>query len=265
LDSNPIFRESFQAVGCLTFCENIQGGHMEVAKQFSLNFEGTKTKVGSLEVQVTEQTIASTTWIPMQGERWFKGTRLDSSYCNDYFKAGFQNENLSTQVPRSYMLEHHDKLLRVIKRYFTCEGCFKKVYLYHIRFFMHFVGKKTINLPYYLSRSLGKMADKVQAKPNQVESNLFHFSLIKLLVLEELKKEKGEWNSFFVASGFCVETINSSPLKGSSPYTSTKESYNSLKMKKGDNKEYPIVIETLVTPSKIFVRKESIKKSKRPF
>jgi len=32
LDSNPIFRESFRAVGCLTFFENLQGGHMEVAK-----------------------------------------------------------------------------------------------------------------------------------------------------------------------------------------------------------------------------------------
>jgi hypothetical protein len=58
LDSNPIFRESFQAVGCLTFCEKLQGGHMEVAKQFSLNFDGVKMKVGSLEIQVTEQTIA---------------------------------------------------------------------------------------------------------------------------------------------------------------------------------------------------------------
>jgi hypothetical protein len=53
---------------------------MEVEKQFSLNFEGTKTKVGSLEIQVSEQTIASTTGIPMQGERWFKGTPLDASY-----------------------------------------------------------------------------------------------------------------------------------------------------------------------------------------
>lgn len=138
---------------------------MEVAKQFSLNFEGTKTKVGSLEIQVTEQTIASTTGIPMQGERWFKGTPLDASYCN---------KNLSKGVPRSYMLEHHDKLLRVIPRYFTCEEHFNKVYMYHIRLLMHFTGKKTLNLPYCLSRSLGKTVDKVQAKSNQVEPCLFH-------------------------------------------------------------------------------------------
>jgi hypothetical protein len=71
-------------------------------------------KVGSLEIQVTEQTIVISIEMPMQGERWFKGTPMDSSYFNDYFKSEFQNTNLSKGVPRSYMLEHHDQLLRVI-------------------------------------------------------------------------------------------------------------------------------------------------------
>jgi hypothetical protein len=68
------------------FYENIQVRHMEVAKQFSLNFYGVKMKVGSLEIQVTEHTIALATGMPLQGERWCKGTPLDSSYCNEYFK-----------------------------------------------------------------------------------------------------------------------------------------------------------------------------------
>jgi hypothetical protein len=100
------------------------------------------------------------------------------------------------------MLEHHDQLLRVIQRYFTCEGKFNKVYLYDIRLLMHFTGKKALNLPYYLCRSLGKMADKVQAKSKQVEPNQFHFSLIKLLVLKELKKTNRECSSFFPTLGF---------------------------------------------------------------
>jgi hypothetical protein len=136
------------------------------------------------------------------------------------FKAEFQNENLSKGVPRNYILAHHDKLLRVMQRYFTCEGSFNKVYMYHIRLLMHFTSKKSINLPYCLSRSLGKMVDKVQDKSNQFEPNVFNFSLIKLLVLEELKKEKREWNSFMNASRFCAETINSPPSKGSTPYPS---------------------------------------------
>jgi len=87
---------------------------MEATTQFFLNFDGVKMKVGSLEIQVIEQTIAIAIEMPLQGERWFKETPLDSSYCNDYFKSEFQNKKLSKGVPRSYMLEHHDQLLRVI-------------------------------------------------------------------------------------------------------------------------------------------------------
>jgi hypothetical protein len=122
--------------------------------------------------------------------------------------------------------------------------------MYHIIFLMQFTGKKSLNLPYYLSRSPGKMDDKVQAKSNQVEPSLFHFSLIKLLVLKELKKEKREWIFFLAASRFCFETINSPPSKGSTPSTSTKVVSSSLKRKRGDNKEQPIVIKTPETATK---------------
>jgi hypothetical protein len=109
------------------------------------------------------------------------------------------------------------------------------------------------------------MVDKVQAKSNQVEPSLFHFSLIKLLVLEELKKEKREWNYFLFASGFCVETTSSPPSKGSTPSTSTKAISSSLKRKKGDDKEQPIVIETPETATKTSLSKGSMKKGKNPF
>jgi hypothetical protein len=43
-DVEPLIREVFQRVGCLNFCQNMQRGHPEVAREFSLNFDGTKTK-----------------------------------------------------------------------------------------------------------------------------------------------------------------------------------------------------------------------------
>jgi hypothetical protein len=48
----PMIREVFQRVGFLSFYQNMQRGHPEVARQFSLNFDGTKTKVGALELEV---------------------------------------------------------------------------------------------------------------------------------------------------------------------------------------------------------------------
>jgi len=165
---------------------------MEVAKEFTLNFDGVKTKIESLEFQVLEDTIAATTGIPMQGKKWFKGMALDSTYCNDYFKPEHQNEKLSAGVPRKYMLDHFDKLLRVIQRFFTCEGRFNMVYQYHLILLMHFTSKQALNLPFYLYRSLGEMSDKVQARSKRVEHSLFHSCLIKLLVLEERKKTNGD-------------------------------------------------------------------------
>ena len=47
-EAEPMAREVFQRVGYLTFCQNMQRGHPEVTRQFSLHFDVLKTKVGDL-------------------------------------------------------------------------------------------------------------------------------------------------------------------------------------------------------------------------
>jgi hypothetical protein len=201
--------------------------------------------------------------MPFQGEKWFKGMALDPAYCNDYLKPEYQNENLSKGVPRNHMIDHYDKLLRVIQRYFTCEGRFNMVYQYHIRLLMHFTGKKALNLPFYLYRSLGKMVDKVQAKSKQIEHNVFHFGLIKLLVLEELRKTNGEWDSFFSTIGFSPEATSSPPSKRSTLSTSDKAASGGAKRKRSKGKEQqPSIVETPESTAEIFLSKESKEKKK---
>jgi hypothetical protein len=221
INSDPMYRTSFQQVGCLTFCERLQGYNTEVAKQFSLNFDGNKTNIGPLEFLVSEKTIVAATEMPALGDKWFKGMSLDLTFCNDYFKPLHQDEDLTVGVPRKHLLEPFDKILRVIQRYFTYEGQFNKVYKYHIRLSMHFIGKKPLNLPYYLYRSLGKMEDMVHTKTKQIEVNLFHFSLIKLLVLEEIKKTNIQWESF-LASTVSLRYYHS-PNKENSPSSAGRE------------------------------------------
>jgi hypothetical protein len=92
-------------------------------------------------------------------------------------------------VPRSHMVEEFDNMLRVIQRYFTCEGKFNMIYRYHIRIFLHFTGKYLMNLPFYSFRSIGKIVDGIQAKSKEVDTIFFHSGLIKMLVMEELKKK----------------------------------------------------------------------------
>jgi hypothetical protein len=76
---------------------------------------------------------------------------------------------------------------------------------------MHFIGKEAINIPFFLFRSIGKMSDKVQAKPTASSPTLFHSSLIKLLVLEELSKTGKTWESFLTSNNYKV--ISPSPKR----------------------------------------------------
>jgi hypothetical protein len=217
INSDPTIRASFEQARCVRFCEKLQGYNMQVTKEFSLNFNGVDTKIGDLQFQVTEESISTATEIPSQGEKWFKGMPLDLSFYHDFLKPEYKNQNFSATVPREFILEHYGKLLRVVQRYFTCEGRFNRVYQYHIRLLMHFTGKNPLNLPFYLYRSLGKMSDRVQEKTNQIEPSLFHFSLIKLLVLEELRKHNKEWDSFLVSAGIATDIFGNPQDKEDTP------------------------------------------------
>jgi hypothetical protein len=93
-DVEPMIKEVFQKSGCLYFYENMQRGYPEVAREFSLNFDGTKTKVGTLELEVSETTIEATTEIPNTSERWFKSMTLNATFSKDFLKPDYQKDYL---------------------------------------------------------------------------------------------------------------------------------------------------------------------------
>jgi hypothetical protein len=167
----------------------MQRGHPDVDREFFLNFDGTKTKVGTLELEVSEATIATATEIPNTGERWFKSMTLNAAFSKDFLKSEHQGDNLYKGVPRSHLVEGFDKMLKVIQIYFTCEGRFNMIYQYHIRLLLHFIGKYLMNIPFYLFRSMGKMVDRVQAKSKVMDTSVFHSGLIRMILVEELKKK----------------------------------------------------------------------------
>jgi hypothetical protein len=207
----------------------MQRGHPEVEKEFALHFDGRKTKVGDLEFEVTEASISATTRIPITGENWFKAMVLSSAFAKDLFKPEYQANELSKYMSRSQLVEQFDRLLKIIQRYFTCEGRSNTLYHYHIRLLLHFTGKVEMNIPYYLLRSISKMSDRVQAKSKDVDSSLFHFGLIKMLVSEELGKKDISWENFVVTSHFKLDLAptpqsqRESPL---SPSSNSKEGTN---------------------------------------
>ena len=50
---DPTFRESFERVGYMNFCQKIQGFNEQVTKDFTLHFDGVKMKVGYLQFAIT--------------------------------------------------------------------------------------------------------------------------------------------------------------------------------------------------------------------
>ena len=130
----------------------------------------------------------------------------------EFLKDDYVNEDLSKAVPRNYVKEYYAHLLTCIQKYLTCEGRYNNVYSYHFKLILHFTGKVSIDLPFYLFRSLSKMCDKVQLRKEDCETSLFHHGLIKLLVLDGLQKIDRDWNSFIFMAGFKSQTGLTPPL-----------------------------------------------------
>ena len=79
----------------------------------------------------------------------------------EFIKSEHSEIDLTNAIPRSFMKDNYSKLLMIIQKYFTSEGRFHMVYSYHLRLLLHFLGKSSLDLPFYLYRSLTKMSDKV--------------------------------------------------------------------------------------------------------
>ena len=117
----------------------MQRGHPEVAREFALNFDGTKTKVGTLELEVSEVIISASIEILNTSKRWFKAMNLNAAFSKEFLKPKYQGDNLSKGVPKTHMIDGFDKMLREIQIYFTREGRFNMIYQYHIRLLLHLI------------------------------------------------------------------------------------------------------------------------------
>ena len=79
-----------------------------------------------------------------------------------------------------------------------------------------------MNLPFYLFRSIGKIADIVQVKSKAVDASVFNSGLIKILVMEELKKKNIEWDQFISSSRFQLNVAPTPRSKVQSPLQDDK-------------------------------------------
>ena len=77
-----------------------------------------------------------------------------------WFSKEHKGSNLNHGIPKAWLSEKYEKLLFAIRNSFTCEGIFDTVYQFHFKLLLHFIGKTFLDIPFYLYRSLGKMAHR---------------------------------------------------------------------------------------------------------
>lgn len=206
---------------------------MQVTREFALNFTGLTSKVGVLELPISPEVISAVTKIPRGHDIWFKNFKFDMNHCKDFLKPEFIDSDLNKKVPTSLVKDSYANLLSCIQRYFTYEGRYHKVYSYHFKLLLHFTGKISLDFPFYLFRSLGKMCDKVQLKKEACETSLFHHDLVKLIILHELQKIDKECSMFMFMSGFKNETgLSPQATKCSPPAVSDRAETRSRRFMK---------------------------------
>jgi hypothetical protein len=59
------------------FIEKFQGYNLRVAKEFSITFDGCRTKVGDMQLKIIEEFLSEATRLPLSGQRWFKNSKFD--------------------------------------------------------------------------------------------------------------------------------------------------------------------------------------------
>jgi len=173
-----------------------------VAKEFTLAFDGCRAKVDDVQLEITEEFMSEATGLPLTGQKWFKNSKLDEVPWS-LFVTSRKIDCCEKGIPVSLLKVRWHGLLAVLKQFITYKGHYGLVFLYHLRFLIHFIGF-CLNVSFYFLRSLYKMLKRCKKK--NLDSSLFHHGLIKLLLVHRLKTLGDDWDGFLARNGFAVET-----------------------------------------------------------
>jgi hypothetical protein len=163
-------------------------------------------------MEVDEKFIGLAMGLPVTGQRWSKNCKVEEVPWTLLFQS-CKVSSCDKGLPVTMLKQHWHELLMIIKQFITCEGRYGFVFLHHLRLLMVFMGFE-LNMPYYLHRSLFKMSKKY--KRNQADSILFHYGLVKMIVVCHLGLHRDCWNDFLARNNF----VDSNPPQVDKPVVS---------------------------------------------
>ena len=119
-----------------------------------------------------------------------------------YLKLEHKNVVWKKSIPSTWLEEKWQQLLKAILVYITCEGRYNRVMIYHFKLMNHFTCRSPLNLPFYLHKSLTKMAHQVKSQPTKIAGRLSHHALIKIILQELLQRGNIAWTYFLFWNEF---------------------------------------------------------------
>ena len=161
-----------------------------------MGFDGKKERVGHLVFPVTEESITPATKLPWEGDRWHKHWFVPQGSHNFSLKPEFRHMTGRKGFHRSWIKPKYLIPLMVIIHFITCEGKFRVFNSCYLRLLAHFIDKKYLNFPFLFLRSLEKMLNQVRKNTVNPKGSIYHHSLIKLLILDQLKEWNQAWDTF---------------------------------------------------------------------
>ena len=105
-----------------------------------------------------ETLIAEVIELPRTGDKWFKTTINKDVEFRSYLKPEHRNVVWKKSVPSTWLEERWQQSLKEILVYITYEGRYNRAMMYNFKLMNHFIGRIPLNLPFYLHKSLTKMA-----------------------------------------------------------------------------------------------------------
>ena len=126
-----------------------------------------------------------------------------------YIRPSFVRQ-LSRVFPFRFLKESYAPLMKLIIRYFSCEGWFSCLYAYHIRLLMHFTRVRMMNIPYFMCWNIERMTTLVQKKnPEQQYNSIYHYALVKIMVVHQLGLQGISWEDFISHDFFTAPHVPS--------------------------------------------------------
>ena len=120
LEGFQAFRENLTAHGWDHFLHSLQGHDELVTLKFALGFDGTRTHMGSLTFEVSEQSIARITRLPRTCNNCSKNTKVSKNNFKLFLRDEYETVAGTKGYPELWIKPEYHKTLAIIQRVIAC-------------------------------------------------------------------------------------------------------------------------------------------------